>query len=186
MIPTNHQQAAAAAAIMPTAQPLLLNQMPMLTAPGVQFILRPQTATKIQPQVQATPQGLILQPAGGGQQLLQIHQPTAAARSQPMVRVLTNGMQLAPSSTTTYVTQVGCDDIRRILTKLFQNCGLCLSVLFFVALLLFVVDNSFSCSIEFAILVFGINNRRLKCQNFVMYLVIKLGKCGIHIFMQFP
>lgn len=94
---------------MPTAQPLLLNQMPMLTTPGVQFILRPQTTAKIQPQVQATPQGLILQPAGAGQQLLQIHQPQAA-RSQPMVRVLTNGMQLAPSSTTTYVTQVGCDD----------------------------------------------------------------------------
>lgn len=94
---------------MPTAQPLLLNQMPMLTAPSVQFILRPQTAAKIQPQVQATPQGLILQPAGGGQQLLQIHQPQAAARSQPMVRVLTNGMQLAPTTTTTYVTQVGCD-----------------------------------------------------------------------------
>lgn len=120
MIPTSHQQAAAAATIMPTAQPLLLNQMPMLTAPGVQFILRPQTAAKIQPQVQATPQGLILQPAGGGQQLLQIHQPQAAARSQPMVRVLTNGMQLAPSSTTTYVTQVGCDDIRRILSKNFR------------------------------------------------------------------
>lgn len=107
---------------MPTAQPLLLNQMPMLTAPGVQFILRPQTAAKIQPQVQATPQGLILQPAGGGQQLLQIHQPQAAARSQPMVRVLTNGMQLAPSSTTTYVTQVGCDDIRRISLKCFVVC----------------------------------------------------------------
>ncbi|XP_072381618.1 uncharacterized protein [Diabrotica undecimpunctata] len=100
VIPTNHQQTAT---IVPTAQPLLLNQMPMLTAPSVQFILRPQTATKIQPQMQAataTPQGLILQPSG--QQLLQIQPP----RSQPMVRVLTNGMQLAPS-TTTYVTQVG-------------------------------------------------------------------------------
>ncbi|CAG9861226.1 unnamed protein product [Phyllotreta striolata] len=100
VIPTNHQQTAT---IVPAAQPLLLNQMPMLTTPGVQFILRPQTATKIQPQMQtatATPQGLILQPSG--QQLLQIQPP----RSQPMVRVLTNGMQLAPS-TTTYVTQVG-------------------------------------------------------------------------------
>ncbi|CAH0549125.1 unnamed protein product [Brassicogethes aeneus] len=94
----NHQQAT----IMPTAQPLLLNQMPtMLTGPGVQFILRPQTATKIQPQMPAaataTPQGLILQQSG--QQLLHI------PRSQPMVRVLTNGMQLAPS-TTTYVTHM--------------------------------------------------------------------------------
>ncbi|KAF5285769.1 hypothetical protein FQR65_LT13048 [Abscondita terminalis] len=70
------------ATIMPT-QPLLLNQMPML-APGVQLILRPQTA-KI-PHVQtAAPQGLILQPSG--QQLLQI--PRTA---QPMVRVFTNGM----------------------------------------------------------------------------------------------
>ncbi|XP_057653985.1 alpha-protein kinase 1-like [Diorhabda carinulata] len=101
VLPTNHQQTAT---IVPTAQPLLLNQMPMLTTPSVQFILRPQTATKLQPQMQtatATPQGLILQP--GGQQLLQIQPP----RSQPMVRVLTNGMQLTPSSTTTYVTQVG-------------------------------------------------------------------------------
>lgn len=83
------------ATIMPTAQPLLLNQMPML-APGVQLILRPQT-TKI-PHVQAAaPQGLILQPSG--QQLLQI--PRTA---QPMVRVLTNGMHLAPQ--TQVVTQV--------------------------------------------------------------------------------
>ena len=37
--------ATATATLMPTAQPLLLNQMPMLAAPGVQFILRPQTAT---------------------------------------------------------------------------------------------------------------------------------------------
>lgn len=86
---------------MPTAQPLLLNQMPVI-APGVQFILRPQTA-KLPTQVQtatATPQGLILQPSG--QQILQLQTP----RSQPqMVRVLTNGMQLAPP-TTTYVTQL--------------------------------------------------------------------------------
>lgn len=96
---------------MPTAQPLLLNQMPMLTTPGVQFILRPQAATKIQSQMQtatATPQGLILQPSG--QQLLQIQPP----RSQPMVRVLTNGMQLAPS-TTTYVTQVRFWDDKKLL-----------------------------------------------------------------------
>ncbi|CAH1976977.1 unnamed protein product [Acanthoscelides obtectus] len=100
VIPANHQQTAS---IMPTGQPLLLNQMPMLTAPGVQFILRPQTSTKLQPQVQtatATPQGLILQPSG--QQLLQIQPP----RSQPMVRVLTNGVQLAPTSTTYVTTQV--------------------------------------------------------------------------------
>ncbi|KAG5879758.1 hypothetical protein JTB14_027044 [Gonioctena quinquepunctata] len=101
VIPSNHQSSAT---MVPSAQPLLLNQMPtMLTTPSVQFILRPQTATKLQPQMQtatATPQGLILQPSG--QQLLQIQPP----RSQPMMRVLTNGMQLAPS-TTTYVTQVG-------------------------------------------------------------------------------
>lgn len=72
-----------------------------MLAPGVQFILRPQ-ATKIPTQVQtatATPQGLILQPSG--QPLLQLQPP----RSQPMVRVLTNGVQLAPP-TTTYVTQL--------------------------------------------------------------------------------
>lgn len=72
----------------------------MLT-PGVQFILR-QQPTKIPTQMStatATPQGLILQP--GGQPLLQLQTP----RSQPMVRVLTNGMQLAPP-TTTYVTQL--------------------------------------------------------------------------------
>ncbi|XP_044260840.1 putative uncharacterized protein DDB_G0271606 [Tribolium madens] len=87
VIPTNQPT------IMPTAQPVLLNQMPLLTTPGVQFILRPQTA-KIPA---AAPQGLILQPSG--QPLLQI------PRSQPMVRVLTNGVQLAPSTTTTaYVT----------------------------------------------------------------------------------
>lgn len=77
------------ATIMPTAQPLLLNQMQMI-APGVQLILRPQT--KIPTQLQAAaPQGLILQPSG--QQLLQIQSPRTA---QPMVRVLTNGVQLAP------------------------------------------------------------------------------------------
>lgn len=93
VIPTNQP----AATIMPTAQPLLLNQMPMITT---QFILRPQTTTKIPTQMPtATPQGLILQ--SGAQPLLQIQPP----RSQPMVRVLTNGVQLAPSSTT-YVTQV--------------------------------------------------------------------------------
>ncbi|XP_060534390.1 uncharacterized protein LOC132706830 isoform X2 [Cylas formicarius] len=107
VIPANQP---AAATLMPAAQPLLLNQMPMLTAPGVQFILRPQTATQMTaPKIQATAgataqmptataQGLILQPAGAGQQLLQLQPP----RSQPMVRVLTNGVHLAPS--TTYVT----------------------------------------------------------------------------------
>lgn len=80
---------------MPTAQPVLLNQMPLLTAPSVQLILRPQTKIPTQMST-ATPQGIILQP--GGQQLLQI------PRSQPMVRVLTNGVQLAPSTTTAYVT----------------------------------------------------------------------------------
>ncbi|XP_076256332.1 uncharacterized protein LOC143193813 isoform X2 [Rhynchophorus ferrugineus] len=107
VIPTaNQQQQAATATLMPTAQPLLLNQMPMLTAPGVQFILRPQTAASMTaaagPKIQAStqgPQSLILQPAGAAQQLLQLSAP---ARSQPMVRVL-NGVQLAPS-TTTYVT----------------------------------------------------------------------------------
>ncbi|KAJ3650748.1 hypothetical protein Zmor_016828 [Zophobas morio] len=95
VIPTNHQPATAT--IMPTAQPVLLNQMPLLTTPSVQFILRPQTATKIPAQMPtAAPQGLILQPSG--QPLLQI------PRSQPMVRVLTNGVQLAPSTTTAYVT----------------------------------------------------------------------------------
>lgn len=88
---------------MPTAQPLLLNQMPMLTTSGVQFILRPQATAKIQPQVQTAAPGLIIQPTTG-QQLLQI-QPQPARSQQPMVRVLTNGMQLQPSSTT-YVTQV--------------------------------------------------------------------------------
>lgn len=164
VIPTNHhhhhhhhQQAAAAAAaaatIMPTAQPLLLNQMPMLTAPGVQFILRPQTAAKIQPQVQATPQGLILQPAGG-QQLLQIHQPQATvARSQPMVRVLTNGMQLAPSSTTTYVTQVGCEKSWASFYRA-KKLRLCF-LLFFLAppclLSFFVVEGTLLCSFEFTL-----------------------------------
>lgn len=91
VIPTNQQ-----ATIVPTAPPLLLNQMPMIT-PGVQFIIRPQTA-KISAQMPtAAPQGLILQPSG--QQLLQIQPP----RSQPMVRVLTNGVQLG-QPTTTYVT----------------------------------------------------------------------------------
>jgi hypothetical protein len=86
----------ATATIMPTAQPVLLNQMPLLTTPGVQFILRPQTKIPTQMST-AAPQGLILQPSG--QPLLQI------PRSQPMVRVLTNGVQLAPSTTTTaYVT----------------------------------------------------------------------------------
>lgn len=106
---SNHQTNAATATLMPTAQPLLLNQMPMLTTPGVQFILRPQTATpmtatgpKIQTATQG-PQGLILQPAGTTQQLLQLGAP---ARSQPMVRVLTNGVQLAPSSTTYVTTQM--------------------------------------------------------------------------------
>lgn len=80
---------------MPTAQPVLLNQMPLLTAPSVQLILRPQTKIPAQMST-ATPQGIILQP--GGQPLLQI------PRSQPMVRVLTNGVQLAPSTTTAYVT----------------------------------------------------------------------------------
>lgn len=94
MIPTNQQ-----ATIMPSAQPLLLNQMPMLTTtPGVQFILKPQTTAKIPT---ATPQGLILQP--GGQSLIQIQPP----RSQPMVRVLTNSVQIAPSTTTAYVTAMG-------------------------------------------------------------------------------
>lgn len=83
------------ATIMPTAQPVLLNQMPLLTAPSVQLILRPQTKLPAQMSA-ATPQGIILQP--GGQSLLQI------PRSQPMVRVLTNGVQLAPSTTTAYVT----------------------------------------------------------------------------------
>lgn len=110
VIPTNHQAqaAAAAAAIMPTAQPLLLNQMPMLT-PGVQFILRPQATAKIQPQVQTAGPGLIIQPTSG-QQLLQI-QPQPARSQQPMVRVLTNGMQLQPATTTTYVTQVSRNDV---------------------------------------------------------------------------
>lgn len=95
---------------MPTAQPLLLNQMPVL-APGVQFILRPQTATATAAKLPtgpahmptATPQGLILQPAGG-QSLLQLQPPP---RSQPMVRVLANGLQLAAAPpTTTYVTHL--------------------------------------------------------------------------------
>lgn len=95
MIPTNtHQQAT----LMQSAQPLLLNQMPMLaTAPGVQFILKPQHGHKMQTAT-ATPQGLILQQ--GSQQIIQLQQP----RSQPMVRVLTNSVQLAPSNATpTYV-----------------------------------------------------------------------------------
>uniref|UniRef100_A0AAR5Q4C1 GLTSCR protein conserved domain-containing protein n=2 Tax=Dendroctonus ponderosae TaxID=77166 RepID=A0AAR5Q4C1_DENPD len=111
VIPTGNQQSGGATAtLMPTAQPLLLNQMQMLAAPGVQFILRPQTATqmataapKLQYSSQANsqaPQGLILQPACAPQQLLHLGAP---ARSQPMVRVLANGVQLAPS-TTTYVT----------------------------------------------------------------------------------
>lgn len=86
---------------MPTAQPLLLNQMPVIT-PGVQFILRPQT-TKLPTQVQtatATPQGLILQPSG--QQILQLQTPRS---QQQMLRVVTNGMPLAPP-TTTYVTHL--------------------------------------------------------------------------------
>lgn len=100
VIPANQQTAT----LMPTAQPLLLNQMPVIAPAGLQFILRPQT-TKLQTQTvqtTATPQGLILQPSG--QQILQLQTP----RSQPqMVRVLTNGVQLAPpSSTTTYVTQL--------------------------------------------------------------------------------
>ncbi|XP_045469662.1 putative leucine-rich repeat-containing protein DDB_G0290503 isoform X2 [Harmonia axyridis] len=93
MIPTNtHQQAT----LMQSAQPLLLNQMPMLAAtPGVQFILKPQSGHKMQT---ATPQGLILQQ--GSQQIIQLQQP----RSQPMVRVLTNSVQLAPSNSgPTYV-----------------------------------------------------------------------------------
>ncbi|XP_050300396.1 polyhomeotic-proximal chromatin protein-like isoform X2 [Anthonomus grandis grandis] len=103
----NQTTATATATLMQTPQPLLLNQMPMLAAPGVQFILRPQTATPMAtaaPKLQATsqsPQGLILQPACGTQQLLQLGGP---ARSQPMVRVLTNGMQFAPATSTTYVT----------------------------------------------------------------------------------
>lgn len=45
VIPSASQQTAAATAtLMPTAQPLLINQMPMLAGPGVQFILRPQTS----------------------------------------------------------------------------------------------------------------------------------------------
>lgn len=95
VIPTAPQQATAT--IMPTAQPMLLNQMPLLTtAPGVQFILRPQTAKM--PAQGGPPQGLILQQ--GGQPLIQLQPP----RSQPMVRVLTNGVQLAPATTTAYVT----------------------------------------------------------------------------------
>ncbi|KAL3270668.1 hypothetical protein HHI36_021196 [Cryptolaemus montrouzieri] len=91
MIPTNtHQQAT----LMQSAQPLLLNQMPMLAATsGVQFILKPQTATKMQTTATA-PQGLILQQ--GSQPIIQLQPP----RSQPMVRVLTNSMQLAPNTTT--------------------------------------------------------------------------------------
>lgn len=98
VIPASQQ---ATATIMPTAQPLLLNQMPVIT-PGVQFILRPQT-TKLPTQVQtatATPQGLILQPSG--QQILQLQTPRS---QQQMLRVVTNGMPLAPP-TTTYVTQL--------------------------------------------------------------------------------
>ncbi|KAK9887314.1 hypothetical protein WA026_021623 [Henosepilachna vigintioctopunctata] len=96
MIPTNtHQQAT----LMPSAQPLLLNQMPMLaTTPGVQFILKHQTAPKMQA---AAPQGLILQQ--GGQPIIQLQPP----RSQPMVRVLTNSVQLAPSTTTPTFVQMG-------------------------------------------------------------------------------
>lgn len=106
VIPTNQQTAT----IMPTAQPLLLNQMPVL-APGVQFILRPQTTAATTAKLPtapthmptATPQGLILQPAGG-QSLLQLQPPP---RSQPMVRVLANGLQLAAAPpTTTYVTHL--------------------------------------------------------------------------------
>lgn len=83
---------------MPTAQPLLLPQMPVITTPGVQFILRPQT--KLPTQIPtAAPQGLILQPTT--QPVLQIQPP----RSQPLVRVLTNGVQLA-TPTTTYVTHL--------------------------------------------------------------------------------
>ncbi|GJQ75409.1 hypothetical protein Trydic_g23579 [Trypoxylus dichotomus] len=88
------------ATIMPTAQPLLLPQMPVITTPGVQFILRPQTKIPTQMQTAtATPQGLIIQPTS--QPVLQIQPP----RSQPLVRVLTNGVQLA-TPTTTYVTQL--------------------------------------------------------------------------------
>lgn len=102
VIPTNQQ-----ATIMPTAQPLLLPQMPVITTPGVQFILRPQA--KMQTQMQtatATPQGLILQPTS--QSVLQIQPP----RSQPLVRVLTNGVQLA-SPTTTYVTHLANPSIHQ-------------------------------------------------------------------------
>ena len=78
--------------------------MPLLTTPGVQFILRPQTklpATQVQATAStAAPQGLIIQP--GGQPLLQLQPP----RSQSVVRVLTNGVQLAPPPQTTYVAQV--------------------------------------------------------------------------------
>lgn len=90
VIPASQQTAT----IMPTAQPLLLNQMPML-APSVQLILRPQ-ATKLPAQMQATQQGLILQP--GGQQLLHLQTPRVSTH-QPMVRVLTNGMHLTTTPT---------------------------------------------------------------------------------------
>ncbi|KAK5638151.1 hypothetical protein RI129_012446 [Pyrocoelia pectoralis] len=101
------------ATIMPTAQPLLLNQMPML-APGVQLILRPQTA-KMPTHVQtAAPQGLILQPSG--QPLLQIQSQRTA---QPMVRVLTNGMHLAPQ--TQVVTQVASPVITQQTQIMQQN-----------------------------------------------------------------
>lgn len=98
VIPTNQQ-----ATIMPTAQPLILPQMPVITTPGVQFILRPQTKLPTQMQT-ATPQGLIIQPTS--QSVLQIQPP----RSQPLVRVLTNGVQLA-TPTTTYVTHLASPSI---------------------------------------------------------------------------
>lgn len=86
--------------------------MPML-APGVQLILRPQT-TKIPTHVQTTPQGLILQPSG--QPLLQIQSQRTA---QPMMRVLTNGMHLAPH--TQVMTQVASPVITQQTQIMQQN-----------------------------------------------------------------